>query len=98
MDGPGSAGGGFDYMMPRSSLPYSWDRPMCNKVLEVEFQQGSKWVKREYRLDALCEHSRVRLTRSLPNLTDPEFEGFLGREAGGLLDKGKGARANSPSS
>ena len=93
LDGPGSAGGGFDYMMPRSSLPYSWDRPMCNKVLEVEFQQGSKWVKREYRLDALCEHSRVRLTRSLPNLTDPEFEGFLGREAGGLLDKGKGARA-----
>ncbi|GMH83022.1 hypothetical protein TrST_g613 [Triparma strigata] len=83
----------FDYMMPRSSMPYSWDFPMGHKSLQIEFQQRSKWVTREYKLDALHDHSRVKLTRSLPNLSDPEFEGFLERRQGGVLEAaGKWAR------
>ncbi|GMI17545.1 hypothetical protein TrLO_g14806 [Triparma laevis f. longispina] len=78
----------FDYMMPRSSMPYSWDFPMGHKSLQIEFQQGSNWVKREYKLDALHDHSRVKLTRSLPNLSNPEFEGFLERRQGGVLEAG----------
>jgi hypothetical protein len=63
---------GFDSMTPRSTLPYSWDQPLGWKILEVQFQQGSKWVSREYKLDTLVEHHKVKLTRTLPDLSQPE--------------------------
>jgi len=76
----------FDEMGPRESLPYSWDEPTKQRILQIEFQQGSKWVSKNYKLDVLALHHRVQLTRTLPDLSNPEFQGYLYRSHGNLLE------------
>jgi hypothetical protein len=43
----------------------------------VEFQQGSRWELREYSLDELKRHGKLRLSRSLPDLTNALHQGFM---------------------
>lgn len=83
------AGGGtvadFDYLVPSGSAAYAWDTPTVatggagggSKLLQLEFQQGSRWEQREYSLDELKRHSRVKLSRALPDLSRPLFEGYV---------------------
>ena len=76
----------FDHIKPRQSIPYSWDEPMKTKVLQIEFQQGSKWISKDYKLDVLAPHRRVQLTRTLPDLSNSEFQGYISRKHGSMLE------------
>ncbi len=68
--------GEHDYLPPNASAAFAWDVPTsASKLLQLEFQQGSKWEQREYSLDELKQHSRVKLSRALPDLSHPLYEG-----------------------
>lgn len=83
--GGGGTVGDFDYLVPSGSAAYAWDTPTVatggagggSKLLQLEFQQGSRWEQREYSLDELKRHSRVKLSRALPDLSRPLFEGYV---------------------
>jgi hypothetical protein len=84
--GSGGAVGGWDYVAPSGSAAYAWDTPTVatgssatggSKLLQLEFQQGSRWEQREYSLDELKRHSRVKLSRALPDLSRPLFQGYV---------------------
>ena len=52
LTGLGTAVGEYDYLPPNASAAYAWDAPTSAvKVLQLEFQQGSRWEQREYGLD-----------------------------------------------
>lgn len=68
----------YDYLAPNASAAYAWDAPTSAvKVLQLEFEQGSRWEQREYGLEELKRHNRVKLSRALPDLSFPLFEGYL---------------------
>lgn len=50
---------------------------MIRQILFVCFMalQAGKWEEREYRLDELEKHRRLSLTRTLPSLDNPRFQG-----------------------
>ncbi|CAM9447412.1 unnamed protein product, partial [Chrysoparadoxa australica] len=68
----------WDHLGPQSSRPYAWDEPVeQGRTLQLEFQQGNKWIPRQYRLDEFSQHKRVKLTRNLPDLSKPRMAGYL---------------------
>ena len=96
--GSGATLGDWDYLAPSGSAAYAWDHGAAtgsatggSKLLQLEFQQGSRWEQREYSLDELKRHGRVKLSRALPDLSRPLFQGYVDMQRAHLHMGGDGA-------